>query len=138
MALLKFTASDILKSKILEEAWYGLTCTKVVEPKASKDGDSVNYKVVFLVDNAEGKELEYVINSKGLGFHVSLIAAMMGKSKKELKPEAISVDMEEWVGKKVDGRIVQDAYNGIPNNKIADFLPYGMGTSGAGMTKGVF
>lgn len=136
--LLRFTPADILRSRILPEQWKGMTCVKVSPPESSKDEKSVNWKITFLVDNAEGKEIDYLINSKGIGFHLSLVAAMMGTTKELLIPEALETDMETWVGKKVDGHIVQDSYKEQVNNKISEFLPYGksvtMATGGVAKT----
>jgi hypothetical protein len=133
MPLLKLTPADILKSKVLEDSWYGLTCKSVSDWLPSADKQSTNCTVKFIVEDSDGKEIDYVINSKGMGFHTGLIAVMIGKSLQEVqkKPELLEADTDLWPGAKCDGHIVQDSYQGRANNKIAAFLPYGKGRAQA-------
>lgn len=127
MSVIKFTPADILRGKTLDAGWYGLSIKSASDWAKSKDGNSMNCKVVFIVDNSEGKEIEYIINSGGLGFHVSLVAALMNV--KTLDPKDIELDTETMAGKKVDGKLTVDEYNGNLQNKITQFLPYGQGKS---------
>ena len=126
MPIIKVTAADVLRGKLLDEAWYGLVIKGASDWKKAKTGDSVNCTVTFLVENTEGKEIDYVINSTGLGFHVPLFSALAGK---KLDPKDLEIDTSDWAGKKVDGKIKQDLYDGRLNNKIVDFVPYGQGKS---------
>ena len=129
MPILRLTPADILKSKVLDDAGYGMECKKVSDWLPSADKQSTNCTVTFVLENTDGKELDYLINSKGMGFHTGLIAVMIGKSLKEVqaKPELLEADTDLWPGKKVDGHVIQDSFNGRPNNKISEFLPYGKG-----------
>lgn len=125
MSVIKFMPADILRGKLLDAGWYGLSIKSATDWAKSKDGQSLNCIITFVVDNSEGKEIDYVINSKGLGFHVPLLAAVMGV--KDLDPKEIELDTSTLAGKKVDGKVIVDEYNGNLNNKISTFLPAGMG-----------
>lgn len=134
MPLLKFTPADIQKSKLLTEGWYGLTVAKVSEWLPSKDTKSLNLTVTFTVEGENDKELTYMINSTGMGFHVGLFAAILGIPAQKIQdnPSLLeSIDTDTLPGKKVDGHVVVDSYQGKNNNKVATFLPYGQGRSQA-------
>lgn len=124
MPVIRLTAADILKGELIDKGWYGLLIKGVSDWTASKDGKSVNVTVTFVVDGTSGKEIDYVINQKGLGFHTALFSAIAGT---KLKPEDIEVDTSTWAGKKLDGKVIQEEYNGRLSNKISDFLPPGAG-----------
>jgi hypothetical protein len=132
MPLLKFTPADIQKSKLLDDGWYGLTVKKCTDWVPSKDGKSLNLTVSMVVEGENDKEIDYIINNTGMGFHVALFAAVMGIPVKKVQDEPAlleSFDTESLPGKKVDGHIIQNTFNGSTNNKIANqgFLPYGKG-----------
>src|ERR1700742_2108609 len=124
MPVIKITPADVLKGQLLPEGWYGLTIKHVSDWAKAKNSNSMNVTVTFTVDKTEGKELQYWVNSNSLGMNMPLFNAMAGK---KLEPAEIEVDTSTWIGKKLDGKIVQDTFNGNMNNKIADFLPSGMG-----------
>jgi hypothetical protein len=129
MPLLKVTTSDIQKSKILQEGWFGLQCKGVSDWTPSSDGKSTNMKVTFLVEGTDGKEMEHIINSKGIGFQCALFASFENLTLKAYQDKAADqeLDTDKWVGKKVDGHVIVDTYQGRNNNKFSTFMPYGKG-----------
>lgn len=134
MPLLKFTPADIQKSKILDDGWYGLAVKKVGEWTPAKDGKSLNLVITLVVEDQNDKEIEYLINNTGMGFHVAFFAAILNVPVKKIQDDPTileSFDTDTLPGKKIDGHIIQDTYNGAVNNKIArgigGFLPYGQG-----------
>lgn len=132
MPLLRFTPADIQKSKLLEDAWYGLTVKKVSEWTPSKDGKSLNLNISLVVEGENDKEIDYMINNTGMGFHVAFFAAVLGMPIKKIQDDPSileNFDTDTLPGKKVDGHIIQNTYNGSTNNKTAPggFLPYGQG-----------
>jgi|HubBroStandDraft_3_1064219.scaffolds.fasta_scaffold51468_3 hypothetical protein len=134
MPLLKFTAGDIQKSKILDDAWYGLTIKNCSEWEPAKANPpkppSLNMTVTMVVEDQNEKEIELLINNTGMGFHVGFFAAVMGIPVKKIQDNPALLeefDTDTLPGKKVDCHIIQDTYNGRTNNKPAAFLPYGQG-----------
>ena len=129
MPLLKVTVSDIQKSKILTEGWFGMQCVRIIDWAPSTDGKSANMKVVFLIEGTDGKEIEHLINSKGIGFQCAMFAALDNLTLKQYQDKAADaeLDTDKWIGKKVDGHIIVDTYQGRNNNKISTFMPYGKG-----------
>jgi hypothetical protein len=125
MPVIKVTASDILRGKILDEAWYPVMIKGVTDWKQPKPGKTgMNLTVTFLIEGQDGKELEYTINSGGIGFHVPLFCALAGK---KLDPKDIEIDTASWMGRKLDAKIKPDIYEGKPVNQIVDFVPSGQG-----------
>lgn len=125
MPAIKITAADIAKTRNLDPAWYGLSIVKVEGPTPSKDQKSINYTITFLVegDKAAGKEIPFTLNSKLIGKVAPIYEACFGK-----KLEATdNFELESLVGKKCDGNIIQQTYNGNLIDNISAFAPYGVG-----------
>lgn len=128
MPLISFTKADILRSKLLEAGWYGMTIKSFSEPTKSSGGDSVNWIVTFTLDEIpgvvpEGKELERYYNSKAKSMMLPLISAALEKT---IDPANFDLDGSMLVGKKVDNRVAVENYEGRLINKISDdFVPYG-------------
>jgi hypothetical protein len=126
MAILKMTPADILKGKLLDAGWYPAKVVKVDEDwTPTADKQSMNTKIVFEILGTGGKEIEVIINSKGIGFASNMIAAARGS---ELKLELQDIDTAELLGKELDVQLIQDAYNGRMSNKISSYLPKGRGS----------
>jgi hypothetical protein len=127
MPIIKLTPSDILKGKLIDAGWYGAKIVKVAEDWVpSSDKQSTNLAITFEILGTGGKELDVIVNSKGLGFVAPLISAIENK---EIKPEAMEIDTSKWTGKMVDVQVIQDTYQGRLNNKITGYLPHGKGKS---------
>lgn len=125
MPILKITAADIAKSKVVPEGWYGLEVVRVSDFITSSKGDSANVVVSFRVEGTDGKELDRYYNTKAIGMVIPLVEAVRGK---KVDPEDFEFDTDELKGKKVDNKIVQEVYEGRIINKVSDnFLPYGQG-----------
>lgn len=124
MPLLKFTAADVLRTKVLEKGWYNVQVKTVSDFTTSKAGDSNNIKITFLVEGTEGKEIERTYNSKAMSMMIPLIAACTGQV---IKPENFDFDTDTLKGKKCDGKIDIEMYEGNPKNVLNDFVPHGKG-----------
>ena len=130
MPLLNFTPADIQKSKLLEDGWYGLIVKDCSEWTPSKDGKSLNITINFVVEGQNEKEIPYIINNTGLGFHVGLCAALLGVPIKQIQEDPkilTSFNTDTTPGQKIDGHVIVDNYQGRNNNKVSAFLPYGKG-----------
>ena len=129
MPIISVTTADILKSKTLDAGWYGADITAVAGPKTSAAGDSVNFVVSFTLDDkspAPGKSLDNYFNSKAIGMIVPLISAVRNQP---VEAKDFQLDTDELMHKKVDVKIVVATYEGSLRNNIAEFAPYGVGTS---------
>jgi len=125
--IIKITPADVLKGKLLDAGWYGAKIVKVGDDwEPSSDKQSSNLKITFEIKGTGGKEIDVLVNSKGIGFVVPLLSAVRGM---EVKPEEINLNTKELVGKDVDVQIIQDTYQGRMNNKISGYLPAGKGNA---------
>lgn len=132
MPLLKFTPADIQKSKLLDDAWYGLAIKKVSDWIPSKNGKTLNLTIDLVVEGENDKEISYMINNTVMGFHVAFFAAILGIPIKKVQDDPSileTFDTDTLPGKKVDGHVIQNTFNGSTSNKVANggFLPYGQG-----------
>ena len=125
MPIIKFTPADVLRGKTLEAGWYGSEITKIETSATTTDkGPSLNYIVTFLIEGADGKEVDRYFNSKAIGMMCPLIAAATGKV---IKPEEFAFDTDELLHKKVDTKLEVEMYQGRPSNKPTEWVPYGRG-----------
>ena len=121
--IIKLTAADVLKGKLLDAGWYSAKVVKAGEDWVpAKAGGSNNWPVTFEIEGTGGKEIEVTFNTKALGFLTPFISAIRGK---EVPAEALDFNTSEALGKKLDVQVIQDTYNGQMNNKIASYLPFG-------------
>lgn len=136
MPLLKFTPADIQKSKLLDDAWYGASiksCSDWIPAKPNPPKPpSLNMTITLVIEGQADKEIEYLINNTGMGFHVAFFAAVLGIPIKKIQDEPSlleTFDTDTLPGKKVDVHVIQDNFLGRMNNKPASggFLPYGKG-----------
>ena len=136
MSVIKFTAADALRSKLLEERWYKWQIVSVspFRPNDAKDG--FNWDVTFSLIEApnpdlNGKEVKRTFSTKANGFAIDLILAARGIKKADFKAEGFDFDTDELTGKKIDGKATTDTYNGQMNNRVEEYAPYGtMGGAG--------
>lgn len=128
MAIIKITTADVLKSRILEAGWYGAKITAIAGPKASKNGDSINFDFDFTLDEksiAPGKVVTRVFNSKAIGMVVPVVAAIRNAA---VDPKDFDLDTDECLYKSLDVKLTVDIYEGQPKNVASEFAPYGKGT----------
>jgi len=82
MPIISFSDRDLLRGKVVEPAWYVVDIGNIGE-QPSKDGGSTNYPVEgMIVRNADngsedfkGVPLDWMFNSKAIGFAVGFLAA---------------------------------------------------------------
>lgn len=130
MPVIQFSVGDVLRSRVLEIGWKSFV-VKEIKPELSADKMSMNYIATFMLidENPEldGKEIVRYFNSKAISMMLPLVYASKGiklaDTMKE-KPEAIAIDTDEIVGKKVDCNIKQDTYQGNVKNIVEEYAPY--------------
>lgn len=129
MSLIKFTTGDVLRSKLLENGWYKWAITSIKGPYPSAAGDSNNFDVVFTLiehtDETNGKELKRVFSAKAISMMIPLICAVRGVKPDTMKPEGFDFDFDELLGKKVDGLVTSEIYQGNMQNRVETYAPYG-------------
>ena len=122
MPLIDFSEEDILRSKIVEPAWYRCKIETVELPAISSKGDSTNYvlkgKILFNADSGDktfaGVPCPYWgFNSKAKSNMVGLFAAFGAEPKSGSRMELNDVE-----GKEIDVFIENDLYNGQTVNRI--------------------
>src|SRR5258706_2766373 len=122
MPLIDFTQEDVLRSKIVEPAWYRCLIETVEPPAISSKGDSMNYvlkgKILFNADTGS-KDFENVpcpywgFNSKAKGNFVGFFNAFGADVKGGTRME-----LNDVAGKQIDVFIENDIYNGATVNRI--------------------
>ena len=124
MPIIKITKADIERIKVLDPGWYGCTISKVVGNEPAKDKQSINTIVTFTIDKV-GKEIPVYYNSKLMAMIIPLYEAVSGKK----HTEDFDLDTDSLMGKKLDVKLGTTIYNGIPQNQIEGYLPYGQGAN---------
>lgn len=128
MAIVTFTKGDLMATTTVDPGWYSFIIDKVDGPKASKNGDSINFEVTFrLIDNQkyEGKEIRQTYNSKLIGKFSPVFTAALG-----IPVEPGQMNTDDLVGKKLDGKVENELYEGQLLSKIPNqFLPYKQGSN---------
>lgn len=127
MPVINFTTADVMRSKILEKGWRPMQITAVTGPTPNKAKDGVNFTVTFtLIDSGDldGKEFQRVFSSKAISMMLGLVAAVRGIKQNEIPKESFSVDTDELLGKKIDGLVDTDTYEGQLKNICEVYLPY--------------
>lgn len=130
MSIINFTPGDVLRSRVLDQGWASFVISSVTYQQ-NKEKDAMNWKVIFtLIDKSpelDGKVIERYFSDKAPSMMLPLIYAARGiKMVDKMKeiPEGFAFDTEELVGKKVDGNVKQDTYQGNINNKLEEYAPY--------------
>lgn len=121
MPIIELTQKDILRSTIVEPAWYEVHIESVGE-KPSKDGGSTNYPVeAIIVKNADtgdakyaGVPLDWNFNSKAIGFTVGFLKALGA----EIVPKRIDLSAAE--GKNVEVFVKNGEWQGRVKNEVTD------------------
>ena len=138
MAILHFTDSDKLKSKVIEADYYPMR-VKGIESKPSSSKKSINHFVTFEINDGlfNGKEFTVAFNTEtsrasvlgGMQFvpvttFMELAAATMGIS---IDAVPADVDTDHLVGGTFDGKVEKGIFDGIVMNTVMTYLPLGQG-----------
>jgi hypothetical protein len=121
MPILEFSQREILRSKIVEPAWYRILIEEVGEKPSSK-GDSINYPIdatiKFNGDTGDttftGVPISWFFNSKGQGFIIPFIEAVTGESVMAGK----RIELKAAEGREVDVYITTGMFNNRPKNDV--------------------
>ncbi len=134
MGKIQLTPEDLMKGELLKNGWFKASITNV-GIKPSKDGESVNYTFTFALENdPDGRSIDHLFNSKGIGFMKPFLAAISGKTIKDFieehKTKGVEFDPEGCVKAKLQIKIADQIWevakggDGQPRSKVADFAPY--------------
>lgn len=120
--------SDLAKGKLIADGWKIFIVSAVSARKGKKDPDSVTYVIEHKLENdPDERVIEHYFSSKALGMMNTWIAALAHKTVQEVLDSittgTLNFDLEQQVGKKLYGKVVQDLYEGRVVNKLADFAP---------------
>jgi hypothetical protein len=121
MPIIQVNEKDILRSTIVEPAWYEVLIGNIGE-KLSKDGGSTNYPFEYtIVKNADtgdtkfaGVPLEGQFNSKAIGFALGLLKALG----EEIVPGRFNLSNAE--GKRVEVFVKNGEWQGRQKNDVTD------------------
>ena len=121
MALIQFTAKDLLRDKIVDPAMYHVHIDECSNGEASKDGKSINYVVeATIIKNADNGSVEFAgvpltwnFNSKAIGFMKGLFEALG-----ETVTETSRFDTNALSGRDVEVQVLNDTYNNKMQNKV--------------------
>jgi len=117
MARVTFSNEDILRSKIIPPGWYKLLVKSMSEEQAGTDGsDLFVYKNIIQGGNYEGVPLRFQISEKAMGFGIPYLVA----GGVDVKP-GVAVDLNDNVGKVIEGFVQRGEYKGKPTNELVDF-----------------
>lgn len=125
MPIIKVTKADILKTQNCTPGWYSCQVVKVNAPEKSSGGGSINYVIDCVIlpgQEKEGKVIPARFNSQLIGKIAPLWFACTGT---EISEDGL--DLDELMGKKFDGKVVPNNYNGVMYDNFDSFVPYGRG-----------
>lgn len=128
MPIIKFTAADVLRNKVLDAGFYGASIVKCSDWKVAKSGTSQNMIVTFKIDNTDGKEIEINFNTAAISRMIPLISSACGV---DVKPEDFNFNTDDLMGKQVDVEVVHREFDGRISNDIATYVPYGRSKTAA-------
>lgn len=132
--IINIRKKDILAGQPLVPGWYKVVVSKI--GKVESVGDRIDQPITFDFEAPELKvderDIEYTFYNcvtKGIGFVVSFMAAVMSKPRQEIAEalesgKEIPFDFDLQVGKKLQIKLVNSEYQGRIQNKIEGFLPY--------------
>lgn len=127
MPAISFNTADILRARVMEKGWKPLQITAIEGPTANSKKDGFNYTVVFtLIEDSDlaGKEFKRVFSNKAISMMIPLIAAARGLKESDIPKEGFTLDTDELLGKKIDGLVDTDTYEGQLKNVVEVYLPY--------------
>lgn len=122
MAIIQFSDKDLLRSRIVEPAWYRVKIDSVGEaPANSEKGPSTNFPVeatiVCKAENGDDKDagvpLSWMFNSKALGFAVPFLQAFGVDVKAGQR-----FDLNNASGQEIEIFVDNDTYNNRLQNKV--------------------
>jgi hypothetical protein len=134
MPMIVFSKADILRSQTMESQWASFEFSNVMGPTKNAAGDGYNYVVQFTLTDFKpnpelnGKEFKRTFSSKAMGMMIPLVAAVRNVDVQSIKDE-FNFDTDELKGKKLDGKISLEMYEGRPTNKVEEYLAYGKGVN---------
>ena len=119
--MIEITQKDILRSTIVEPAWYEVHIDSVGQ-KSSKDGGSTNFPIeATVIRNADtgstdfaGVPLEWNFNSKAIGFVVGFLKAFGV----EVTPKRFDLAAAE--GKNIEVYVKNGEWQGRTKNEVTD------------------
>lgn len=120
--MIEFSKKDILRGKLLDPAWYRVKVTEIGEGTPSKDQKSTNYtaeaEVLYNADNGDasfaGVPVNWMFNSKAMGFAVGFIKALTGEEPKE----GSRFRLEDAVGMEIEVFIDNKEWEGNISNRV--------------------
>jgi hypothetical protein len=124
MAIIKITKADILKTKNVTPGWYQCQVIKVHPPNKAKESTTINYVfdcVILSGQEGADKEIPARFNSALIGKMAPFYFACTGK---QIDPEE-GIDTDDLMGKKFDGKIVPQQYQGQLYDNFDNFVPFG-------------
>lgn len=119
MPIIKMTKADLAKTLNLNPGWYQAKIIRVHPPAKSSAGNSINFKIDYLIEHSSGKEIPVTYNSQLLGKLNEPYKAIFGMDMNEGE-----FDLDQWVGKTLDVKIQPVEYNGNMIDNIVQYLPY--------------
>ena len=132
--IINIRKKDLMKGQPIQPGWYKVVVSKI--GKVESAGDRIDQPITFDFEAPELKvderDIDYTFYNcvtKGIGFVVSFMAAVLGKPRAEIAADLengkeIPFDFDLQVGKKLQIKLVNDEYQGRISNKIEAFLPY--------------
>lgn len=125
MPIINISTADVKRAQVVDKKWYPLQVSITgPTPNAAKDG--VNFVASFtIIDSGDldGKEILRYYSSKAIGMIIPLVAAVRGVPVESIK-EGFQLDTDELQGKKIDGLVDTDVYEGRLRNICEVYLPY--------------
>jgi len=117
MPKVTFSQGDILRAKLLPPGWYPMVVTKYTLEQAGTDGSDLHVYEVKVDGGAFDKvPLRFQVSEKALGMGIEFLEC----SGQQIQP-GVQIEMEQPVGKKLDGYVQRGEYKGRPNNQVVSF-----------------
>lgn len=115
--MFEVTAEDILRSKIVTPGLYACEIVSYKEDEA-KDKSALHVFEAKIVQPGDflGVPLRIQFSEKAMGFALPFLAALGVDPKKPGK-----FDPQRFIGKKIRCNVVNDTWQGNPNNKVTGY-----------------
>lgn len=132
---IEITKAQLLKGQAFDNGWYkGIVQSASCSTK--RKADSIDGEVTLSFEDpvlaADERTIDHTFFNmlgKGIGFLSPYIAAIQGKSVKEIADaleagQKLSFDFEACQGKKIQFEIKNELYEGRITSKVKNWLPY--------------
>lgn len=116
----RITKEDVLRSQVIKPGWYLMSIENVSQGPGKNDPNSITTTVNLKIEEGEfaGVPIQVWFSEKAAGRATQFIQAVFHQKVED----AVDLDLDNAIGRRVKGYVVNDKFNNQITNKVADFM----------------